>query len=183
LYTLQGFGPVTPVGQRFKGRQKGIAWQWFGTSWGQSLLIRTRAELGMSGEAEDKFVERDKNIADLFDQPSDDAELGTEFEGAAADVACDAEVSVPTLIAQDSDKAPQQVVAIGVLNEDGLIPSKAVVTDIDVLSSEAIKSFDPELIGQHLLLIAEQPNGVALATGYAAIVAKARATRLRHRRG
>ncbi|QCI15511.1 ADP-ribosylglycohydrolase family protein [Pseudomonas putida] len=182
-YVLQGFGSVSPSGQRFKGRQKGVTWQWFGTSWGQSLLVRMRAELGLDSEAVDKTVERDKNIADLFDYQSDDSEVESELSVLDADVAYDAEAVVPNFIAQSSYGDNQQEVAIDVLSEEDIIPGETVAIDIDALSSEAIKSFDPELIGRHLLLIAEHPNGVTLATGYASIVAKARATRLRHKRG
>ncbi|WP_449431801.1 ADP-ribosylglycohydrolase family protein [Pseudomonas putida] len=189
VYVLQGFGPVSPVGQRFKGRQKGAAWQWFASSWGQSLLIRMRAELGVSSEALDKAVERDKNIADLFDYQSQDLELETELSVPDSEVVYDTgsdtytHVAAPTFAVQDSYVDTQQTVAVDVLYEEDFIPSKGITVDIDALSTEAIKSFDPELIGQHLLLLAEQPNGVTLATGYASIVAKARATRLRHRRG
>ncbi len=186
-YVLQGFGPVLPVGQRFKGRQKGAAWQWFASSWGQSFLIRMRAELGVSSQAVDKAVEREKNIADLFDYQSQDLELAAELSVPDSEVVYDTDtgthVAVPTFAVQDSYMDTQQTVAVDVLYEEDFIPSKGTTVDIDALSTEAIKSFDPELIGQHLLLIAEQPNGVALATGYASIVAKARATRLRHRRG
>ncbi len=186
-YVLQGFGPVLPVGQRFKGRQKGAAWQWFASSWGQSFLIRMRAELGVSSQAVDKAVEREKNIADLFDYQSQDLELAAELSVPDSEVVYDTDtgthVAVPTFAVQDSYMDTQQTVAVDVLYEEDFIPSKGTTVDIDALSTEAIKSFDPELIGQHLLLIAEQPNGVTLATGYASIVAKARATRLRHRRG
>lgn len=181
-YVLQGFGKVSPVGQKYMGRQKGAAWQWFTTLWEQSLLIRMRAELGVNSEATNKAVERDKNMADLFDCQTDDRELETELSVLDTDVARDNDVSVQNLIDKDSDTDTQQMVAVDILYKEDLIPDKIITIDIDALSSEAIKSFDPVLIGRHLLLIAEQPNGVTLATGYASIVAKARATRLRHRR-
>jgi len=40
------------------------------------------------------------------------------------------------------------------------------------------KSFDPRLIGEHLIALAEMPNGIELAVAYAAIIAKARKARL-----
>ncbi|MGE8407279.1 MAG: ADP-ribosylglycohydrolase family protein [Pseudomonas sp.] len=181
-YTLQGFGKVSPVGQKYTGRQKGVAWQWFTTLWGQSLLIRMRAELGVNSEAADKAIERDRNIGDLFDYQSDGREIEAELSVPDTNVSYETKVALPTFIAQDSYEDAQQTVAGDALYEEDFIPTKSIKIDIDALSSEAIKSFDPELIGQHLLLIAEQPNGVTLATGYASIVAKARATRLRHRR-
>lgn len=181
-YVLQGFGNVSPVGQRFSGRQKGAVWQWFATLWGQSLLIRMRSELEVNSEAAHKTVERDKNIADLFGYQSDESDIDAELFVVDSDVAVAVEVSLLKSIAQESYVEAKQSVAVDVLYEEEYISNKTGNIDIDALSSEAIKSFDPQLIGQHLLLIAEQPNGVTLATGYASIVAKARATRLRHKR-
>ena len=49
---------------------------------------------------------------------------------------------------------------------------------IDQLSTEAIRSgFDPLLIGKHLLMLAEGPNGIERAIGYASIIAKAKLAR------
>ena len=50
---------------------------------------------------------------------------------------------------------------------------------IDSLTSEAIKSgFKPELIGRHLMALAQCDNGIELVIAYAAIVAKAKRARM-----
>ena len=54
---------------------------------------------------------------------------------------------------------------------------------IDELTSEAIaKSFDPLVIGEHLLELSEGANGIEKATAYAAIIAKARISRQKRKR-
>lgn len=179
-YVLQGFGNVSPIGERYTGMQKGTAWQWFSTFWGQKLLVRMRVDLGAGGKAASKAGERDKNIADLFDYQSDEGDVYAEPLSVTEDVKPVLDVSIEDSIGQDHQKEPAKASLADRLIEDTHIKSNII--DLDVLSSEAIKGFDPELIGQHLLLLAEQPNGVTLAAGYAAIVAKARATRLRHKR-
>ncbi|UXH38816.1 ADP-ribosylglycohydrolase family protein [Pseudomonas promysalinigenes] len=181
-YVVQGFGDVSPLGQRFAGRQKGAVWQWFATGWGQRLLIRMRAELEVGSEVVHKAAEREKNIADLFDYQFDDSLVDAEQSVLDSDLKFIAEVAPPPSIVKQSYAESKQALAVDVSSEGDNTPNKPITIDIDAMSSEAIKSFDPELIGQHLLLLAEQPNGVTLATGYASIVAKARATRLRHKR-
>jgi hypothetical protein len=179
-YVLQGFGNVSPVGERYTGMQKGTAWQWFTTFWGQKLLVRMRVELAAGSKAASKTGERDKNIADLFDYQSDGGGVYAEPSSITEEVKYVRDVSVKGSIGQDHQKESVKAILAGRSIEDE--PTKSNIIDLDMLSSEAIKGFDPELIGQHLLLLAEQPNGVTLAAGYAAIVAKARATRLRHKR-
>ncbi|MDP9655674.1 UNVERIFIED_ORG: ADP-ribosylglycohydrolase [Pseudomonas putida] len=179
-YILQGFGNVSPIGERYTGRQKGTAWQWFTAFWGQSLLIRIRADLGADSKVVYRSSERDRNIADLFDYQSDEADVDAVQSFVAGDVSVVSEVAIQKFVTKDDYAEFKSAVTVDSLSDETYIKSNVI--DLDVLSSEAIKSFDPELIGQHLLLLAEQPNGVTLATGYAAIVAKARATRLRHKR-
>lgn len=181
-YVLQGFGKVSPVGQKYTGRQKGSAWQWFTTLWGQSLLIRMRADLTVGNEAATRSAERHRNFADLFDYQSDEVELDVKLPEVEQDVAVISDMTVQKAVVLDNSAELKETVAVDDLSAEEYINRSTQGVDIDLLSSEAIKSFDPELIGQHLLLIAEQPNGVTLATGYASIVAKARATRMRHKR-
>ena len=54
--------------------------------------------------------------------------------------------------------------------------------DLDALTNEAIKTFDPTVIGQHLLDLSEFPNGIYLCVAYSSIIAKARVARLRSKR-
>ena len=45
---------------------------------------------------------------------------------------------------------------------------------IDKLTSEAIRrGFDEKLIGKHLLLLAQQPDGIERAIAYVSIIVKA----------
>ena len=50
---------------------------------------------------------------------------------------------------------------------------------LDELTNEAIKSgFNPEIIGKHILELAETANGIELTIAYVAVVAKARSARI-----
>ena len=50
---------------------------------------------------------------------------------------------------------------------------------LDELTSEAIRSgFNNQLIGSHLMELAELPDGIELAMGYAAVIVKARSARI-----
>lgn len=49
---------------------------------------------------------------------------------------------------------------------------------LDELTSEAIRNaFDPSIIGHHILLLADRPNGIELGVAYVSIVAKAKKAR------
>jgi hypothetical protein len=66
-------------------------------------------------------------------------------------------------------------------NNETAISSKE--WDIDLLTQKAIASnFDERLIGKHLVSLARGGGGVDKAIGYAAIIAKAIATRQRHKK-
>jgi hypothetical protein len=54
---------------------------------------------------------------------------------------------------------------------------------LDDLTSEAIRGdFDPAMIGRHVLLLSERPNGIELSVGYIAILAKAKRARAGRRK-
>ncbi|WP_285293555.1 hypothetical protein, partial [Klebsiella pneumoniae] len=87
-------------------------------------------------------VEREKNIADLFDYQSQDLELAAELSVPDSEVVYDTDtgthVAVPTFAVQDSYMDTQQTVAVDVLYEEDFIPSKGTTVDIDALSTDCL---------------------------------------------
>ncbi|AGE27853.1 ADP-ribosylation/Crystallin J1 [Pseudomonas poae RE*1-1-14] len=183
-FQLQGLGDVTPIGDPHLGKQKAAVWQWFSCGWGQTLLIRTRPSLMGSVGRVVQALPHTSNTADMFE----DLELSNAYI---------AEQALPedTPLSPVSQEVSYPVEQTGIISSvkiesptlndgqlDGLDHPEKVFPDLDALTSEAIKSFDPTIIGQHLLDLAEQPNGIYLCVAYSSIVAKARVARLRHKR-
>ncbi|POP65566.1 ADP-ribosylglycohydrolase [Pseudomonas syringae] len=186
---LQGLGKVVPLGNVYSGKQKATAWQWFSGNWGQTVLIRHR--LGLTG-SEDKSAEDTRratrpssNTADMFDEPQPAVEK-KEIAALGRFSRSEAAVSSPAVRRADpvgEARAPQESDVPA--QTDELESWRGVDTqapDLDALTNEAIKTFDPTMIGQHLLDLAELPNGVYLSVAYSSIIAKARIVRLRHKR-
>lgn len=187
--SVEGLGNATPSGEQYRGLQKNTAWRWFTLDFGQSVLIRYRADTDLESEdvkappfagmdtpdmfrqselAQSKFVD-----SITLDQHSQPAEL-IEPPTSEATVPCAASPSNPEELRAephptDSDWASQ---------EDPIVST----IDLDVLTNEAIRGFDPETIGRHMLLLAEQPNPISLSIAYTSIVIKARSARLKHRK-
>lgn len=67
-------------------------------------------------------------------------------------------------------------------HHDGQQQENIAPPDLDALTNEAIKTFDPTVIGQHLLDLSEFPNGIYLYVAYSSIIAKVRVARLRSKR-
>jgi hypothetical protein len=53
------------------------------------------------------------------------------------------------------------------------------IRSLDELTNEAIRSgFNPEVIGRHVIELADRPNGIELGLGYVAVIVKAKRARI-----
>jgi len=85
-----------------------------------------------------------------------------------------AKTNMPTVDSTETAPSGQQLSLSGI--EPRFRPER--FRSIDELTSEAIsQSFNPAVIGKHLLELSEGSNGIEKATAYAAIIAKARISR------
>lgn len=183
---FEGLGDVNPVAGPFNAGQKGTSWQWFLLPCGQTILSKFRTELMANAPTQTQPVKDRRDRRDLFDQP---IEPQGELEHAGTEVTPRAQTltqaSARKGIDSQTEKAqPKPIVRTGdhdtpkasQNSQDSLKP-----IDIDALTNEAIKGFDPHTIGRHILMLAEQPNAIELSIAYSAIVVKARTVRLKHR--
>jgi ADP-ribosylglycohydrolase len=196
-FELLGLGKVTPSGRIYSGKQKSAVWQWFKGAWGQTLLIRYRPALSGNEEAvvdTRKASRPASNTVDMFDEPTMVTEKPA-IEPPAERQNISPEVSAPPLAsvrplqpAQSTphaeNVAPRGTGSLepGSNHRDGHAQENIAPPDLDALTNEAIKTFDPTVIGQHLLDLAEFPNGIYLCVAYSSIIAKARVARLRSKR-
>lgn len=196
-FELLGLGKVTPSGRIYSGKQKSAVWQWFEGAWGQTLLIRYRPALSGNEKAvvdTRKASRPASNTVDMFDEPTMVTEKPA-IEPPAERQNISPEVSAPPLAsvrplqpAQSTphaeNVAPRGMGSLepGSNHRDGHAQENLAPPDLDALTNEAIKTFDPTVIGQHLLDLAEFPNGIYLCVAYSSIIAKARVARLRSKR-
>ncbi|MFJ2385822.1 ADP-ribosylglycohydrolase family protein [Pseudomonas koreensis] len=196
-FELLGLGKVTPSGRIYSGKQKSAVWQWFAGAWGQTLLIRYRPALSGNEEAviDTRKASRPvSNTVDMFDEPTTVTEKPA-IEPPVERQNISPEVSVPPLgsvqplqpvqpTPHAEHVAPRGTGSLqpGSNHHDGHAQESIAPPDLDALTNEAIKTFDPTVIGQHLLDLAEFPNGIYLCVAYSSIIAKARVARLRSKR-
>ncbi|MGX1183960.1 ADP-ribosylglycohydrolase [Pseudomonas sp. F-14 TE3623] len=175
---LAGLGSVQPVGEVWSGLQRSNVWCWFKLSFGQSVLVRYRSEAKLSPPMLLNESAR-MDTPDMFQH--------NELPNNAA-AASEKEPLVPPQITSN----PKQTVATAAFTQPPKLTHETnhsshelpLVSsiDLDALTNEAIKGFDPQVIGNHLLMLAEQPNAISLSIAYTSIVIKARSARLRHKK-
>lgn len=148
--TVAGLGSVQPVGEGWEDRSdKDTAWRWLELGFGQTILARQRQKLRQM-DPHQKPTLRAKKEQNL-------PRLGENMNPQS------------DLFRQSSSENG------GEKRQD---PLKS--TSLDDLTNAAINSgFSRELIGKHLVELAEAPNGLELAIAYSAIIVKARKARLR----
>ncbi|MCJ2372300.1 ADP-ribosylglycohydrolase family protein [Pseudomonas sp. RGM 3321] len=203
-FELMGLGKVTPSGRIFSGKQKSAVWQWFKGAWGQTLLIRYRPALSGNEEAvvETRKASRPvSNTVDMFDEPTMVSEKQPAVEAPIERHNVSPELSPPPLESiQPLQSTPPVEPAQPTTHAEYVAPRETgylepgshhysgqpqesiAPPDLDALTNEAIKTFDPTVIGQHLLDLSELPNGIYLCVAYSSIIAKARVARLRSKR-
>jgi ADP-ribosylglycohydrolase len=150
-FALAGLAKATELGPPLKGIKKDDAiWQWLRLEIGQSVFAKRR--------------EKPKPL------PESDLPLSQNL-----DLDHYHPKSVP--VYKTLGEIPEQ----RSLLEDRVPGSHNHETDlegIDKLTSEAIRQgFDEKLIGKHLLLLAQRPDGIERAIAYVSIIVKARKAR------
>ncbi|MNF53662.1 ADP-ribosylglycohydrolase [compost metagenome] len=180
---MEGLGDVHAIGTPYSSGQKGASWQWFLLPTGQTILSKFRPKLMTSTHKKNDTASTSMDTPDLFDQS---ATIGQLEPVATPKIELEKINTVPDLrqdpnsaqgISSNNHSSPGQ----SSVPSDLKIAAAPLKLDLDTLTNEAIKSFDPYVIGQHILLLAEQPNAIELSVAYSAIVVKARSARLRHR--
>ncbi|WPC05012.1 ADP-ribosylglycohydrolase family protein [Pseudomonas benzenivorans] len=190
---IDGLGDVTPLEAPFTG-QKGTSWQWFLLSTGQTILSRLRTDLLTQAQQRKEFPSEKLDTPDLFDQTIENRERKTarnaDAHATSKTTSDDAEQSniestsgeLASLSTQPSKF--ESLVEHHALSAAAQAPSESQAStpiDLDKLTNEAIRGFDPQTIGRHILLLAEQPNAIELSIAYSAVVVKARAARLKYK--
>ncbi|MFJ3377701.1 ADP-ribosylglycohydrolase family protein [Pseudomonas sp. NPDC086112] len=196
---FEALGEVTPIGPPHIGLQKNTSWQWLKLETGQTILSKFRTQIAF-GEALERLnssydvtpsLSESKNVRiknlDLFGE--EDAPIDSKL----GSVAVESESDSPTTISSKREDGkldesmqrklesnPETVAdSFSPPNDNWILHYEpAVPMGMDILTSEAIKNFDPLLIGQHLLYLAERPNGIELSAVYAGIIAKAKIARV-----
>lgn len=150
---VAGLGPARPIGRKWEDRgDKDTAWQWLALGFGQNILAKQRQELRQIEDHEKPVVDRKKTQT---------ATRGNENMNPQSDL-----FREPRQNENRSNRSEKQL----------SVESRS----LDELTNAAINSgFNQELIGKHLVALAEAPNGLELAVAYSAIIVKAKRARLR----
>ena len=190
---IDGLGDLNPLEAPFTG-QKGTSWQWFLLSTGQTILSRFRTNLlAKAHEAKDGPAEK-MDIPDLFDHSMENIERKTarNKEEQATNETLSAAATQSKIDRQPVEQAflptqpnkhenPVEHHVSSATDHGSSANPAAMLIDLDELTNEAIRGFDPQTIGRHILLLAEQPNAIELSIAYSAIVVKARVARLKYK--
>jgi len=194
---FEALGEAAPIGPSYTGLQKNTSWRWLKLVTGQTILSKFRTqsvadalEQDTSSSLNESKDTRTKNL-DLFGLenssmvgqiedpvvvPKADSPTITPSKRAGRKLD---EIPLPPLL-PELENSPETVTDSYIPpNDDWILHYEpSVPRGMDILTSEAIKNFDPLLIGQHLLYLAERPNGIELSAVYAGIIAKAKVARL-----
>ncbi|WP_278929346.1 ADP-ribosylglycohydrolase family protein [Pseudomonas qingdaonensis] len=193
--SIEGLGNAVASGEHYLGLQKNTAWRWFMLDFGQSILVRYRADSGLGSDKVTPVAPAQMDTPDMFRhterlRPNSESTKVLDRHAQPAEMVehLSKELSPtdPSLsLIPESNKAtdgyksdPLPVDTDWAGQEQSIISS----IDLDMLTNEAIKGFDPETIGRHLMLLAEQQNPISLSIAYTSIVVKARSARLKHRK-
>jgi len=191
---IGGLGDVNPLEAPFHG-QKGASWQWFLLSTGQTILSRFRTDLLTKAQPRKEVISEKLDTPDLFDQAMESRDR-TISRNAGAHAANNKALDIhaqQSNIERTPEKTPSpsmQARKLENIAEHQTTSATSSVSpdnqdrrsiDLDELTNEAIRGFDPQTIGRHILLIAEQPNAIELSIAYSAVVVKARTARLKHK--
>lgn len=190
---IDGFGDVNPLEAPFTG-QKGTSWQWFLLSTGQTILSRLRTDLLAKAQLRKEIPSEKRDTPDLFDQTIENRERKTarnaDAHATSKTISGDAEqlniestsdelVSLSTQPSKFESLVEHH--ALSAAAQASSESQASTPIDLDELTNEAIRGFDPQTIGRHILLLAEQPNAIELSIAYSAVVVKARAARLKYK--
>ena len=145
--TVCGLGKATPMNGRFRGQGSDpVGWQWLKLDFGQSILAKVRNDLANNTQ---------------------------EYNTSSRPLDKRADYVVDTV----TSAAPPQQQRLPIDDQESVsnIPKHQGNRSLYELTDEAIRSgFDPAVIGRHIILLSERPQGIELAMGYTAVVAKAK---------
>jgi len=160
---VEGLGEARPFGNRMEARTKdGSCWQWLGLQYGQSILAKQRMTL--------------RSIDDPADSRAESTVIVNKHSERPVVIISESKSEQPKrLDSQQPELFATPIADSRITQASGSIPQRT----LDELTSEAIRSgFNYHLLGSHLMELAERPNGIELAIGYAAVLAKARIARV-----
>lgn len=184
--SIEGLGHAVASGDAYLGLQKNTAWRWFKLDFGQSILVRYRADKGYILDSVSPIPNAPMDTPDMFLQ-SERSETVAERvpsrnRNSKNSELAESQAPAPTPVQPSTDEDLQPDTLPHESDWAGQEEPIVCTLDLDSLTNEAIKGFDPETIGRHLLLLAEQENPISLSIAYTSIVVKARSARLKHRK-
>jgi ADP-ribosylglycohydrolase len=157
-YVLAGLASADKKSEEYKSRSKGDeVWQLLSLNFGQTIMCKRRTN---------------PRILPVNNLPVTLMGDGIEVKRDESDDVQDLKNYQESLF----EKKEQPLVGRRVVKRSD--------RSINELTSEAIKSnFAPEVVGRNLLMLTEEPDGIEKAVAYAAIIAKAKISRLISKRG
>jgi ADP-ribosylglycohydrolase len=160
---VAGLGPITRHDKVVAGSGKNESgWGWVDIWFGQRLLIKQRAHPTPLQQSQRVSATTQYRTASLLDQPEDEPREQPVKPAARP---------VPRPSEQPDISSSAQT--------DGQAKADKDPRTLHVLTDEVINSgFDPIIVGRALLELAERSDGIELSGQFAAIITKARMTRL-----
>jgi ADP-ribosylglycohydrolase len=164
-WVIQGLGEAIPgdiVGK--KGGRDSTVWQWFHLEFGQSVLIKRRHI---------PKVVKEENLPVKNVSISAQNELGISKQY---------RVTTDQTKAVGRQKEIWQRETAEIRKKERMYQSEGTIT-IDVATNICIQSdFEKSIVGEMLMRLSEQENGIEKAIGFAAIIAKAKQVRMKKAR-
>jgi hypothetical protein len=177
---VAGLGRAKPVGNKLPTNQKGSVWQWFALDFGQTILCKRRETLkSLPLDSLPVVSTVSHNPASGFTpltEPTMKPSMPSNVRNVAPDLFSK---TMSEAVAVEDRRAAHQSIEARKL-EEVKSPDATDSLSLDRITDLAIRSgFEPMLIGDHLLALAEHDRGIELAVAYAAIIVKARRARLK----
>jgi len=165
---VTGLGTAQANSQLFESRSKGDAvWQWVRLDFGQTLLAKRRKDLKALPVTSLPETSSDQKVPPRSKIYTSDVMRGAQSKPTHRK----AYSEQPTLFSEHPPDDRKKIKYADLCRQQSLHD----------MTGAAIKSgFDAELMGIHLLELTSRADGIEQAIAYTAIIAKARAARLRH---
>jgi len=164
-WIVRGLGEATPKDiVSKKGSRDSTVWQWFHLEFGQNVLLKRR-QTPKAVEEESLPV---KNVS-IFNK----GELGISKQS---------HVTIDKTKSMGPQKELWQGVTTEIRKGERKLQSEGTIT-VDVATDMCIQSdFEKSIVGEMLMRLSEQENGIEKAIGFAAIIAKAKQVRMKKAR-
>ncbi|MDK3022830.1 ADP-ribosylglycohydrolase family protein [Cupriavidus taiwanensis] len=165
---LAGVGWIDPTSEEFSSGKSDVVWQWYETSFGQTVLCKRRSSL--SSLAKSGYPAAASTM-EAYVRPAHLTEMRKDTRSRSRPESRD-------LFHDDGQVESSRE---EIRERAGAASSSG--RSIDEMSDEAIQSgFPPRLIGEHILALSERESGIELVVAYTAIIAKARRARVKRGR-